>query len=102
MPAAFLRLGLLNPVDDLALVVGLAEFDREAEALRGLAAQLLDVVERRMAVVLGLARAERVQVRAVEDVDRLGHWAIAARAAWIFWLSAASPTAPITTSLPIT
>src|SRR5207237_304941 len=88
------RLRLMNPVDDLALAVGLAEFDGEIEAARSVAAQLLHLGERGMPVFLGLADPKRVEVRAVQDVDRLGHdycW----RAAWIFWLSAACPTAPI-------
>ena len=33
-PGSFFRPGLLNPVDDLTLVIGLPELDREAEALR--------------------------------------------------------------------
>ena len=36
--------GLVDPVDQLALVVRLAEFDREAVRLRVLAAQRFDVL----------------------------------------------------------
>ncbi len=47
--------------------------DVEAEALGGRAAQLLHVGERGVAVFLRLARAEQVQIGAVEDVDGLWH-----------------------------
>src|SRR5216684_3565715 len=64
---------LLNPVDEFALAVGLAEFDRIAVPLRGLCAKLLDVGKRRAPIYLGLTRAEQVQVRPVDDVDRARH-----------------------------
>ncbi len=73
MPAAFLALRFLDPVDQFAFDVRLAEHDVEAEALGGRAAKLLDVGERGAAVFLRLARAEQVQIGAVEDVDGLGH-----------------------------
>ena len=69
MPAAFLRMRLLDPVDQFAFDVRLAEDDIDAEALGGVAAKLLDVGERGAAVFLRLARAEQVQIGSVEDVD---------------------------------
>ena len=68
----------LHPGDQLALAVGLAEVDGEAEAVGGFGAQLLDVVERGAAVEMRLAQAEHVHVRAVQDGDQgrsrgLGH-----------------------------
>ena len=62
--------GLLDPVDQLALVVGLAEVDLEPERLAGLPAVLLDVVERLAAIDPGLALAEHIEVGTVEDEDR--------------------------------
>ena len=64
--------GLLDPIDDHALVVGLAKLDAEAVRVGGLAAELLDVLERRMAIDVRLAGAEQIEVRAVEHVDRFG------------------------------
>src|SRR5262245_65649974 len=67
----FLGGGLVDQVHDLALVVRLAEFDRELVALRGLAAKFLHVLERRVAIGLWLAGAEEIAVGAVEDVGGL-------------------------------
>src|SRR5262245_56616170 len=64
---------LLDPVDDVALVVRLAEDDLPAELLGLLAHQLLDVGERRAAVLLRLTRAEQIEVGSVEDVNGVGH-----------------------------
>src|ERR1700704_6015036 len=65
--------GVVDRIHDFALVVRLAKFDRELAPLRGLAAQRLDVVERRVAIGLGLARAEEIEIGAVEDVDGFRH-----------------------------
>src|SRR5262249_41602478 len=61
--------GLVDQVDELALVVRLAEFELEPVARGGVAAELLHVLEGRTAVGLWLARAEEIEVGAVEDVD---------------------------------
>ena len=74
MPTAFLALRLLDPVDQFAFVIGLPEHDLEAEALGGRAAKLLDVGQRGAAVFFRLAGAEQIEVRAVEDVERLRPW----------------------------
>src|SRR5215813_9400074 len=65
--------GLVDQVHDLALVVRLAEFDRELMAPGGFAAKLLHVPERRAAIGLWLAGAEQIEVGAVEDVDGFRH-----------------------------
>src|SRR5439155_3284082 len=65
--------GGVDQIDDLGLVVRLAELDRELVAPRGLAAELLHVLERRAAIGLRLARAEEIEVGAVEDVDGFRH-----------------------------
>src|SRR5262249_47339167 len=55
------------------LVVRLTEFHVDAVAFGGGAAELLDILQRRAAVLLGLARAEQVHIRAVKNVDGLRH-----------------------------
>src|SRR5262249_24098547 len=65
--------GFMDQIDDLALVVRLAELDRELVAPRGLAAKLLHVLERRAAIGLRLARAEAIGVGPVQDVDGFRH-----------------------------
>src|SRR5947207_3356131 len=69
----FLLRRLLNPVDDLALMVRLAKLERQPEAFGSVAAQLLDIAKVRAPIRLRLAGAEQVEVRAVEDVEGLGH-----------------------------
>ena len=64
---------LVDPVDQLALVVGLAEVDRKAQPFAGVAAGVLDVVEAAAAVDRRLALAEQVEIGTVEDEDRDRH-----------------------------
>jgi len=82
---------LLDPVDQLALVVGLAEIDRQAQLRRLLQARLFDIGQGLAPVGRGLADTEKVQVRPIEDQDcRSGHaeapavrsWRLIARGAW--------------------
>src|SRR3990172_4936532 len=61
----------LDPADQLAFHIRLPEYQFEAEALGGGAAQFFHVGERGAAVRVRLARAEQVHVGAVEDIDRL-------------------------------
>src|SRR5262245_47089984 len=72
-PGGLLGARSVDRIDDLALVVRLQEFDLEGVAAGGLAAQLLHVLERGTAIGGGLARAEEVEVGAVEDVDGFRH-----------------------------
>src|SRR4029434_1280549 len=64
-----LALGRLQPVDQLALVTRLAAVDGAAAAAGVLADPAGDIVERDLAVDAGLAGAEQVQIRAVQDED---------------------------------
>src|SRR5262249_28688507 len=64
---------LLNPIDDLALVVRLTKFDAQSVLCSGGPAQLFGVGERGVAVNLRLAQAKQIEIRSVEDVDRLRH-----------------------------
>ena len=73
---------LVDPVDDLAFPVRL----QEADVMRGggLAAQRLKIGQRLVAIDVGLALAQQVQVRTVKDIDELRHgggpWADGVRA----------------------
>lgn len=63
---------LMDEVDQLAFAVGLPEVGLQAEGRRCLPAQRLDVGQRRMTVLFGLARPQHVEVRPVQDEDRVG------------------------------
>src|SRR5688572_11824062 len=63
----------LDPVDDLRLAVRLVERDRQAALVGARPAHFLDLLERGRAVDVRLARAEQVEVRTVENQDRLAH-----------------------------
>ena len=63
----------LHPVDQGALAVGLAEIDRQVERRRVRRAGRLDVGERLGAIDLRLARAEQVEIGAVQDEHGGGH-----------------------------
>src|SRR5699024_7811617 len=65
--------GLVDAVDQLALVVGLQEVDTDTEPGGVLGQTSLDVGRGGGAVDLGLALSESVEVRTVEDQDA-GHW----------------------------
>src|SRR5258708_39571841 len=54
--------------------MGRAESGNKEELLRGLGAKFLDVGKLRMAVGLGLAGPQQIEVRAVEHVNRLGSY----------------------------
>src|SRR5262245_64737814 len=72
-PGGLLSAGGVDRIDDLAFVVRLQKFDLEGMAAGGLAAKLLHVLERGTAIGVGLARAEEVEIGAVEDVDGFRH-----------------------------
>src|SRR5260370_5475468 len=68
---------LVDEIDQLALAIGLPAIGLEAELRRGLRAQFLDIGELCMAVGLGFASPQHVEVRTVEHINRrcrgLGH-----------------------------
>ncbi len=95
-PSALMRAGhtlgrgAMDPVDQLAFVVGLEVLEHHAERRRQFVEAGFDVGQGGAAVALGLAGAQEVQVGAVEDED--GHElpssgapdeARSARAAWM-------------------
>jgi len=118
-----LPLRLLNPAHQLSLQVRLPELKGKAVPPRRLSAQRFDVTERGVAVFLGLAASEQVQIGAVDDVDAVRHrrgdgvqtmarrcgytpssvqqTALPQRAMLTLERSASRPTAPITTSEPM-
>lgn len=71
--ASFLPVGVMQPVDQLAFVIGLVKTDRQPQLFGLLRQHLLDIGERLVPVDLRLALAEEVKVRAVEDEYGVGH-----------------------------
>jgi hypothetical protein len=57
-PSRFLSARLVDPIDDLTLMIGLPEDQREVVPFRRAAAKLFDIGERRATVNMRLARAE--------------------------------------------
>src|SRR3954469_14059481 len=64
---------LVEPVDQRCFGIGLAKVDDEPELLSLRNAERLDVGERVAPVDFRLPDAEQVQVRPIEDQDRLRH-----------------------------
>jgi hypothetical protein len=64
--------GLLDPIDQLTLPVGLAKFQRPAQFIRDLQTGPLDIGQGRLAIDLWLAHPQQAEVRAIQDV-RGGH-----------------------------
>jgi len=67
------RRGLVQPVDQMAFMVGLAEVEGYAQLPGPIAHHPSDIVERVAPINLGFAGAEQVEVGAVEDKDGGGH-----------------------------
>jgi hypothetical protein len=63
----------MDEIDEFTLAVGLPAYGLNAETAGGVAAECLDIGELVVAVNLRFPRAKKVQVRAVEHVNRLGH-----------------------------
>ena len=59
--------GRVDQIDQRAFVVGLFKRHIKPKRLRFLAAQRLDIGQSRLSIDLGLARAQQVQVRTVQD-----------------------------------
>src|SRR3978361_2234379 len=70
--------GLVNPIDQLALMVRLPEFDIELVVLGAVLAEPFHVLKGGMSIGLRLAGAEQIEVGTVEDVDGFRHGAAAA------------------------
>jgi len=64
-----IKVALVQAVDERALVVRLEEHDLEPEIERLAADVCVDLVHSLAPIELGLARAEQIQVRALEDED---------------------------------
>src|ERR1700745_234251 len=64
---------LVNPVDQLKLGIGLAEFDVQSQLSRRAPALGLYVGQRLVSVDFGFALAEQVQVGAVQNIDDRVH-----------------------------
>ena len=64
---------LMDQVDQLTFVVGLGENDLHIKFLRHIAAHGLNIGQRIGTINLRLALPQQVQVRPVQNVDRLAH-----------------------------
>ena len=64
---------LLDPVHQLPLMVRLVAGHRHAQFGRQTRQRRLDIGQRLAPVNLGLALTQKVQVRAIQNKDRLGH-----------------------------
>src|SRR5271155_277951 len=71
-PCGLVGMRLVDEIDQLAFAVGLPAIGLEAELRGRLGAKLLDIGELGMAIGLGLARSQQIEVRAVEHVNRIG------------------------------
>ncbi len=60
------RTGFVQPIDDMAFVVGLADIEREAQRRRLRFQPLGNIVQRVMALDMRFAAAQQVQVGAVQ------------------------------------
>ena len=66
--------GLVDPVDELELRIGLAKLDLQAQICTCPSACRLDVRQCFAAIDFGLSAAEQIQVWAVQDVDDWPHF----------------------------
>ena len=64
---------LVDPVNDLEFRIALAELDRKVEFRRKGPALSFDIGERLVPIDVRLALAQKIQVRAVENVDAATH-----------------------------
>ena len=68
--------GSVYPFDQFALVVGLAEFDVQAQIASAGAAAVSEVANRFATVLVRLACAKQIEIGAVEHEDAGRHWQI--------------------------
>ncbi len=71
--------GLLNPIDELTLAVGLAELQAPAQLVRHLQAGMLDIGQGRLAVDVGFTHPKQIEVRAVETYAEVMGYSITLR-----------------------
>jgi hypothetical protein len=63
--------GILNPVNQLPFVIALQKLDFQAVFRPKVAARLFDLSQRRLPVNLGLTSTEQIQIRTIQDINRL-------------------------------
>jgi len=71
-PRGLVGMRLVDEIDQLAFAVGLPAIGLETELRGGLSAKLLDIGKPRMAIGLGLAGPQQIEVGAVKHVNRIG------------------------------
>lgn len=68
--------GSVDPVDQFAFVVGLAEFNLQAQIAGAGPAAISEVAKRFATVLVRLAGAEQIEIGAVEHENAGRHWQI--------------------------
>ena len=63
--------GILNPVNQLTFVIALQKLDFQAMLRPKIAARLFDLSQRRLPVNLGLTSTKQIQIRTIQDINRL-------------------------------
>ena len=71
-PGRLVGMRLVDEIDQFGFAAGLPAIGFQAELRGGVGAKFLDIGEGGMAVGLGLAGPQQIEVGAVEHVDRLG------------------------------
>lgn len=64
---------VMQPVNQLAFMIGLPKDDVEPQVTRMCRASLFNLVQGECAVDFRLARAQKIEVRTIEDVNGSGH-----------------------------
>jgi len=64
--------GIVEPVDELSLLIGLAAFDVRAEVLAEVHDGLLDLVQGRGAIDVGLASTQQIEIGPTEHENAFG------------------------------
>src|SRR5918994_5648481 len=77
--AGRLLCGLLDPVDQIAFMIGLAKNDLQPQCRTGLPAVLLDASQRRSAIDAGFPLPERVEVGTVQYENRFQYMHLSPR-----------------------
>lgn len=71
--AASRQTGFLNPVNKYPFVVALSEVNRQAQTHSANFGLRLDIRQCRIPIDLGLSRAQKIEIRTIQDEYGFGH-----------------------------